>query len=131
MSAVLLDTNIVSYILKRDTRATAYAPHLKGKILTVSFMTVGELYQWAYSRNWGKQRIGLMESELQKYFVFPFDIETCRIWGEIRANCQKMGRPISAQDAWIAATARQYKLSLITHNPDHFLVVADLEILTA
>lgn len=130
MSAILLDTNIISYMLKRDTRAAAYTPHLKGKVLTISFMTVGELYQWAYTRNWGKQRIRLMESELQKYFVFPFDIETCRIWGEIRANCQQIGRPISAQDAWIAATARQHKLPLVTHNAEHFSVVSDIGIIT-
>jgi len=45
MKAVLLDTNIISFIFKKDTRAETYQPHLQGKILTTSFMTVAELYQ--------------------------------------------------------------------------------------
>jgi tRNA(fMet)-specific endonuclease VapC len=48
-----------------------------------------------------------MEQELRKYLILPYDIKTCRLWGEIRAKCSKSGQPISPQDAWIAATARQ------------------------
>ncbi|TVL95969.1 MAG: twitching motility protein PilT [Candidatus Brocadia sp. WS118] len=130
MNAVLLDTNIISFIFKKDSRAKSYEPHLKGKILTTSFMTVAELFQWAMVRNWGEKRKQRMENELKKYIVFPFDINTCRLWGEIRAKCIKVGQPISAQDAWIAATARQHSLPLVTHNPDHFKAVDDLEIIT-
>ena len=50
MSIVLLDTNIVSYIFKRDTRAALYAPLLEGNRLGVSFMTVAELFEWAATR---------------------------------------------------------------------------------
>jgi len=45
MSVLLVDTNIVSYVFKRDTRALAYAPRLNGQTLAISFMTVAELYQ--------------------------------------------------------------------------------------
>ena len=40
------------------------------------------------------------------------------------------GQPISPQDAWIAATACQYDIPLITHNPVDFQSVKDLEIIT-
>lgn len=130
MNAVLLDTNIISFIFKKDDRAKSYEPHLKGKILTTSFMTVAELYQWAVVRNWGEQRKQRMETELKKYIVFPYDIDACRKWGEIRATCVKIGQPISVQDAWIAAIARQHNIPLATHNPGDFKNVADLEIIT-
>ena len=42
MDVVLLDTNIVSFLLKGDSRAKSYAPHLRGRILAISFMTVAE-----------------------------------------------------------------------------------------
>ncbi|MCG8349192.1 MAG: hypothetical protein MI924_15600 [Chloroflexales bacterium] len=45
MSTVLLDTNIVSYLFKRDSRAALYAPHLLDRELAVSLMTVAELFQ--------------------------------------------------------------------------------------
>jgi tRNA(fMet)-specific endonuclease VapC len=53
MSVLLIDTNIVSYVFKRDTRAAAYASDLNGQTLAVSFMTIAELYQWMAVRNWG------------------------------------------------------------------------------
>lgn len=131
MEASLLDTNIISYIFKKDSRAASYEPHLKGRILCLSFMTVAELFQWAVIRNWGEKRIGEMEKALQGYLIFPYDINTCRLWGRIRADCRNSGHPISPQDAWIAATARQYALPLVTHNPEDFKNVKDLEIITA
>lgn len=42
MSVILLDTNVVSYLLKGDTRAAAYAPLLQGHRLAISFVTVAE-----------------------------------------------------------------------------------------
>ena len=41
----LLDTNIVSFLLKGDSRAQAYAPSLQGKRLAISFMTVAYMLE--------------------------------------------------------------------------------------
>jgi len=41
---LILDTNIVSFLLKNHSNAQAYLPHLTGKSLYISFVTVGELY---------------------------------------------------------------------------------------
>lgn len=62
MSVVLLDTNIVSYQFKRDTRAGLYAPHLQGQELAISVMTVAELFQWAEIRKWGQARTVKLDS---------------------------------------------------------------------
>jgi len=40
MSGAVIDTNVVSFLLKRDTRAELYKPHLLGVRLVVSFITV-------------------------------------------------------------------------------------------
>jgi predicted nucleic acid-binding protein len=56
MDVVLLDTNVVSFLLKGDTRAELYASHLQDRRLALSFMTVAELYQWAIVRNWSQRR---------------------------------------------------------------------------
>ncbi len=47
MSTVLLDTNIVSFIFKEDSRVRDYAPLLLHQELAIAPMTVAELYQWA------------------------------------------------------------------------------------
>lgn len=130
MDQILLDTNVVSFLLKEDTWAKIYAPYLEGRILILSFMTVAELFQWAIIRNWGAQRMEQLELTLQAYTVLPFDLSLCRKWGEIRAKCRAAGHPISPQDAWIAATALQYNLSLITHDSTDFAIVEGLRLIS-
>jgi tRNA(fMet)-specific endonuclease VapC len=130
MITVLLDTIIVSYLFKRDTRAALYAPHLLERELTVSMMTVAELFQWAAIRNWGKPRVRQLEQLLDRYTILPIDIDLCRHWAEVRATRSKAGLPISPQDAWIAATARRYTLALVTHNPADYQQIPGLTIIT-
>jgi tRNA(fMet)-specific endonuclease VapC len=76
--AVVVDTDVVSFLFKGDTRAEIYRQHLQGKTLAVSFMTVAELYQWAYVRNWGERRLARLEDKLRSYVVVPFDHELCK-----------------------------------------------------
>lgn len=130
MNVVLLDTNVVSFLLKGDSRARAYTAYIQGRVLAISFMTVAELFQWAAVHGWGERRTNQLEASLQNYTVLPFDITLCRLWGDIRSRCRAAGRPISPQDAWIAATAVQHRLPLVTHNPADFEVIEELELIT-
>lgn len=41
--AKLVDTDVVSYLFRRDSRAEAYRKHLNGELFVISFMTVAEL----------------------------------------------------------------------------------------
>jgi tRNA(fMet)-specific endonuclease VapC len=128
MSMLLIDTNIVSFIHKKDSRAIQYDSILEGNQLAVSFVTVGELFEWATIRKWGTKRREQLELRLRSYLVIPVDIELCRVWGAIRAEQQAKGMPISTNDAWIAATARRHSLALVTHNPKHFAGVEGIEV---
>lgn len=130
LDVILLDTDVVSFLFKGDTRAASYAPFLEGHRLAISFMTVAELFQWAAIHKWGAPRVRLLEAALHEYVVVPFNLELCRLWGEIRARAREAGRPISPQDAWIAATAILHNLPLATHNPKDYALLEELEIVT-
>ncbi|WP_322823182.1 PIN domain-containing protein [Chloroflexus sp.] len=52
---LLLDTNIVSYIMKGNSEAERYKEHLSGKRLAISFITVGELWAGAANASWGQK----------------------------------------------------------------------------
>ena len=130
MNAVVLDTNIVSFILKKNSRAKIYSPHFLGRRVVIAIMTVAELFQWSTTRKWGRRRINEMEAELARYTILPEDIDTCRIWATIRATRTSHGEPIAAQDAWIAATAVQHNLPLITHNPRDYRSIDGLVVIT-
>ena len=127
---VVVDTDVVSFLFKGDTRAQAYRRHLRGKTLAVSFMTVAELYQWAYVRDWGERRLRHLEGGLRAYVILPYDAELCKQWARIRVECQGQGRPISTQDAWIAATALRHGCPLATHNRDDYAAIAGLDIIS-
>ncbi len=131
MSAVLLDTNIVSFTLKQDSRVRDYAPYLLNQELAIALMTVAELYQWAAVRQWGPARVQQLEVALNRYTILGVDVDTCRLWATIRAGRAAIGRPTSPQDAWIAATAIRYGFPLVTHNPGDYERIQGLTIITA
>lgn len=63
---LLLDTSVVSLFFRPgDTRAALYLPDLRGKFLSISFVTIGELHRWAIQRKWGARRIEEMQQRLQ------------------------------------------------------------------
>lgn len=127
---VVVDTDVVSFLLKGDTRAELYRSHLQGKALALSFMTVAELYQWAYSRNWGEQKLALLEERLHSYVIVPYDHDLCKQWASVCVERQRLGRPISVQDAWIAATALCHNSPLVTHNRGDFTGIAGLTLVS-
>jgi tRNA(fMet)-specific endonuclease VapC len=93
-------------------------------------MTVAELFQWAAIRNWETSRIASLERSLKNYLIIPVDIELCRIWGNLRAQRQAIGKIISPQYAWIAATALRPNLTLVTNNGKDFQNIPKLQVLT-
>src|SRR5262245_24103551 len=101
--------------MKGSAIVALYEPHLRRQRLSISFMTVAELYEGACRAKWGKRRRRRLEEEIARYLVFPYSIEVCQCWGEIRALRRR--QPIAVDDAWIAATALVHKCPLVTHNP--------------
>ena len=130
MSLLLIDTDIASFILKGSDYANPYLPLLNGQELALSFMTVAELFQWAFLRQWGDRRLSQLDQYLSNYLVIPVDQPLCREWAQVRSDRQSAGRPISPQDAWIAATALRYDLPLVTHNIKDFVGLSNLRLMT-
>jgi len=128
VESILLDTNVVSFPMRGDTRAVPYRRHLEGKTLAISFMTVAELYEGACRRGWGEDRLARLEAQIRNYVVVPFSNRMCRIWGQIRATRRQ--QPVSVDDAWIAASALAFDCPLVTHNPTDFSEIPGLTVIT-
>ena len=67
MSVLVLDTNVVSFLMKGHRLADPYRPHLEGHTLAISFMTVGELYEGAYRDGWDEKRLDKLEEVINAY----------------------------------------------------------------
>ena len=87
MDAVLLDTDVFSYLIKpKDPRADVYRPHVTGKTVAISFITVGELYYGAEKKKWSGKTLRNFQERLKAVVVVPYDGELCRTYGKVRAT---------------------------------------------
>jgi predicted nucleic acid-binding protein len=126
----LVDTSVLSLILKRDTRAAAYVPHLAGRLGVLSFITLAELYRWPEERDWGPRRRAELARLLKPYEVVYPDEAICHRWARLAAAVRRAGRPLPFADSWIAATALELGLSLVTHNPGDFQGIEGLLVIS-
>ncbi len=128
MGTVVLDTNLVSYRMKRHSLAERYKPLLEKQTLVISFMTVAEMYEGAYRAHWGKEKMEKLEAALKNYVVVQSSPKICRHWGELR--WERRHKPIATDDAWIAATALAHDWPLATHNVRDFNGISGLKLIT-
>jgi tRNA(fMet)-specific endonuclease VapC len=120
----LLDTNAVIALLADEELAPE---RLKAadEVLVPS-VVMGELYYGAYNSNRSEANLARVDEFAVDATILGCDIETARRYGEIKDRLRKKGRPIPANDLWVAAVAIQYDLTLITRDA-HFAEVDGLK----
>lgn len=121
-SDCLLDTVILVGYLRGN-------PTVKQRITTttpyISIISIGELYVGAY-RSQSLERENQKISQLLEFVtVLVCDDTTAKHYAHIKHNLWRKGRPIPENDIWIAATALQYKLPLISRDA-HFIEINEM-----
>jgi len=131
----ILDTNIVlSYAMNKqkildyiDSIFTLFADE---NFITISVITVGELYSIALQRNWGKQKNIDLNRIINKLFILDINHDALvKRYAEIDAYSQGKlankplppgvsARNMGKNDLWIAATASVTNATLITTDND-------------
>jgi tRNA(fMet)-specific endonuclease VapC len=131
MDAVLLDTDVFSYLTKsNDPRGEAYRPHVKGKTVAISFVTVGEFYFGAEKKKWSGKTLSNFLERLKAVVIVPYDIELCKTYGKLKASLQGAGVSVSDNDLWIAACAVRHSIPLISNNRKHFEKIPGLHLIS-
>ena len=67
-----------------------------------------------------------LEAHLHGFEVLPVTDETAVTYARLRVALKRAGRPIPANDAWIAALALQHRLAVLSRD-QHFDAVPGLE----
>ena len=126
----VVDTNIISYVLKGDTRGPLYRPHLNTFQLAISFQTLAELEAWALIARWGERKQAELRAFLAPYVIIHSDQRLCEQYAHVMHASKRDGTNIDTADAWIAATALALKCPLVTHNAADFAGVPNLNIIS-
>lgn len=135
----LLDTNHCIYLLNgwkkkefdrkpEERNVVNKVSSLRGKhFLFMCEATLGELYYGAYCSK--KQSYNLGRIEVLKQAVFPLagSERAWRIFGETKATLKSGGKRISDMDLFIAATAKEYGLILVTGDTHHKLLPSSFD----
>lgn len=89
MKAVVLDTDVVSFLFKNDSRAQLYLPHLRDRQWLISFMTDAELEQWALLSNWHAKRIDWLRIFLARFAIVPSSHDLILKWAEVMVAARR------------------------------------------
>lgn len=126
MPDVLLDTNIVIYLFKKDERCIAFIDALGEKEAGISIMTYMEALIGAKNDR-EEQAIRIF---LDQFEIVPISLEiACRVAAWIRQRKQRSLRHVGASDTIIGQTALSLGISLATNNPRDFAAFSGLKII--
>jgi predicted nucleic acid-binding protein len=124
---VLLDTCVLSELRhpKGDAGERRAIDAFDSQSLFVSVLSIGEIAKGIalLRESQHKRALRIWLQTLERHYadrLLPVDLETTRIWGELTAAAQRIGRTVPAGDGLIAATARRNGLHVMTRNTADF-----------
>ncbi len=118
ISRYMLDTNMVSYIVKGRSRA-ASARLLaldEDEIATLSAITVAEIRYGLARRPEATALKALMDGFLASVQVLPWGRDEAETYGRVRAKLEKSGLSLGNMDMMIAAHAIVAGATLVTND---------------
>ena len=124
----LLDTNAVSEWVKPrpDPGLIGWMEAADEDRIFISVISLAELSYGVERLAAGKRRNRLEEwlrHELPLRFegrILAIDADVAEAWGKTVSRSEAAGRPMSAMDAFLAATAEVHRLTLVTRNVSDF-----------
>jgi tRNA(fMet)-specific endonuclease VapC len=88
--------------------------------ISVSFMTLSELYYGAYKSQYVDENIAAINLLAAKLSIVESNDEICACFGNLKALLEKQGMIIDDADLFIAACALTTGAILVTNNIKHF-----------
>ena len=133
---ILLDTNILSELMKStpERKVLEWLNTLPASECYISAITKAEIELGIALLPDGKRKFGLQTAAESMFNEFPdrclsFDSMAASKYAEIVVGRTRQGRPVSVEDAQIAAIALTHNMSLGTRNTSDFEFIEGLMII--
>ena len=121
----LLDTSIVIALFAGEQAVLDHLANVDE--VFISSIVIGELNYGARKSSRVKENLERIEQFVASNVILACGTVTASHYGEIKDQLRLKGRPIPENDIWIAATAVQYGLTLLSRD-EHFGEIGHLKI---
>lgn len=121
---MILDTNALSAFVDGDTGvAEVLGRHAR---VAIPVIVLGEFRYGIAESRYRSQYEAWLVSYLPRFDILSVTEETTIACAAVRIALKRSGRPIPANDAWVAALAIQHALPVLSRH-EHFDAVADID----
>ena len=128
MKGFLLDTNIPSELTRPlpQPSVSQWLDEVDDELLYFSVVSLGEVLKGIASLPTSKRRNELqqwLDETLRPWFegrILPVNEPIAECWGMLAGQCKINGRPLRVADGFIAATALEHDLTVVTRNVRDF-----------
>jgi predicted nucleic acid-binding protein len=127
----LFDTDVLSNIVRKSPSPLLLEKlkRIPGEFQFTTSINIGEIYYGAKRMAHSAKILGVFEEKVfPNISVLPFDENTAKIYGTLKANLEKKGSSKSEPDLRIASIALQHRLTLVTANIKHFQNIPSLNV---
>ena len=128
MPRYLLDTNAVSDLINDPRGRVAAAIERVGESAICTSIIVAAELRFGAAKRKSRRLLTQIETALTHLDIQPFAVPADRIYGELRADLERKGRPIGPNDLLIAAHALALGCTLVTDNEREFSRVKPLRV---
>jgi len=135
-ASFLIDTNVLSELMRTqpEEKVLQWFEHHGDADFFTSSITKAEIFLGIALLENGKRRSHL-DAAAQAMFTedfsgrcLPFDNQSAEVYARLVADRQRLGKPITTEDAQIAAIALIANLTLVTRNTKDFLEINGLKL---
>jgi predicted nucleic acid-binding protein len=114
---LILDTNALSAFIDGDPDVGAILSEQHRAAIPV--IVLGEFRYGILGSRHRKTYELWLDNHLEHFDLLAITAETTVPYGQLRASLKRLGRPIPANDVWIAALSVQYRLPILSRD-EHF-----------
>jgi tRNA(fMet)-specific endonuclease VapC len=122
----LLDTNIVSDLVRNPQGTVARHIRNIGEAQVCTSIIVAAELRYGAAKKRSPRLSAQLESVLGALEVLPFETPADAAYGLLRARLEQAGRPIGANDLFIAAQAIALGYTVVTDNEREFAHIENL-----